>query len=118
MKRSLRIITWLVAGWFVSLASVLAAGIDHFNVTMTPDTINAGESVDLIIEAVDRNDATVTDYTGTILIFSESDDEAKLPSALEQNTYTFMTSDQWVVKFENAVTFSTQWLQNIHIYDY
>jgi hypothetical protein len=47
-----------------------------------------------MIEAADKNDVTVKDYNGTILIFSESDGNAELPSALDQNTYTFMTSDQ------------------------
>jgi len=95
------------------MSSVFAAGIDHFNVIMTPDQINAWESVDLSIEAADKNDVTVKDYSWTILIFSESDANAELPSALDQNTYSFMTSDQWLIKFENAVTFSQEWLQNI-----
>jgi len=99
------------------MSSVFAAGIDHFNVIMTPDQINAWESVDLSIEAADKNDVTVKDYSWTILIFSESDANAELPSALDQNTYSFMTSDQWLIKFENAVTFSQEWLQNIYIYD-
>jgi hypothetical protein len=47
-----------------------------------------------MIEAADKNDVTVKDYNGTILIFSESDGNAELPSALDQNTYTFMSSDQ------------------------
>lgn len=117
MKRSIRILAGFIVTWILSFSTVLAAGIDHFNVTMTPDQINAWESLDLMIEAADKNDVTVKDYNGTILIFSESDGNAELPSALDQNTYTFMSSDQWVVKFENAVTFSAQGLQNIYIYD-
>ena len=46
------------------------------------------------IQAADKNDVIVKDYTGTILIFSESDADAELPSALDQNTYIFMDSDQ------------------------
>jgi hypothetical protein len=30
---------------------------------MTPDQINAGESVDLVIEAADKNNVTVKDYS-------------------------------------------------------
>ena len=41
----------LCVGYF-GIASVFAAGIDHFNVTMTPDKVEVGESVDLIIEAI------------------------------------------------------------------
>jgi hypothetical protein len=117
MKYTIRILAGFITTWILSFSTVFAAGIDHFNVTMTPDQIGAGESLDLMIEAADKNDVTVKDYNGTILIFSESDGNAELPSALDQNTYTFMTSDQWVVKFENAVSFSAKGLQNIYIYD-
>lgn len=117
MKFISKIFIGILSTSFFTISSVLAAWIDHFNVTMTPDQINAWESVDLVIEAADKNDVTVKDYSWTILIFSESDADAELPSALDQNTYSFMTSDQWEVKFENAVTFSQEWLQNIYIYD-
>jgi hypothetical protein len=117
MKFTSKIFIGILTSGILSISSVFAAGIDHFNVTMIPDQISAGESVDLTIEAADKNDVIVKDYTGTILIFSESDADAELPSALDQNTYVFMASDQWVVKFENAVTFSQEWLQNIYIYD-
>lgn len=117
MKFTSKIFIGILTSWILSISSVFAAGIDHFNVIMNPDQISAGESVDLTIEAADKNDVTVKDYSGTILIFSESDGDAELPSALDQNTYSFMTSDQWIVKFENAVTFSKEGLQNIYIYD-
>lgn len=116
MKRFLKIIAGLVTGGFLSISSALAA-VDSFTVTMAPESIGVWESVDLIVEAVDANKAVVTDYDGTILMFSESDMDAKLPSVLDQNTYTFTTADQWVVKFENAVSFSKEGIQDIYIYD-
>jgi len=116
MKRFLKIIAGLVTGGFLSISSVLAA-VDSFTVTMAPDSVSVWESVDLIVEAVDANKAVVTDYDGTILMFSESDMDAELPSVLDQNTYTFTAADQWVVKFENAVSFSKEGLQDIYIYD-
>ena len=100
-----------------SYSWVFAAWVDHFKVEFTPTTAKIGESLDMTIEAVDKNDATVSDYDWTILIFSESDPEAELPSALEDNTYTFKESDQWKVKFENSIIFKTAWTQDIHIYD-
>ena len=100
-----------------SFTWVFAAWIDHFEVTFFPDTVKVWEALDLTIEAVDKNNVTILDYEGTILIFSESDPEAELPSELDENTYTFQTSDQWKIKFENAVKFKNSWLQNIHIYD-
>ena len=116
MKRFLKIIAGLVTGGFLSISSVLAA-VDSFNVTMAPQSVSIWESVDLVVEAVDANNAVVTDYDGTILMFSESDMDAKLPSVLDQNTYWFTAADQWVVKFENAVSFSKEGLQDIYIYD-
>jgi hypothetical protein len=93
MKRFLKVIAGLFTGGLLSISSVFAA-IDSFDVTMTPDSVSIGESVDLVIEAVDSNGATVTDYNGTIIMFSESDLDVKLPSDLEQNTYTFGPADQ------------------------
>jgi len=99
------------------LSSVQAAGIDHFEVKLSPENSKVGEALDLEIEAVDKNNNIIDDYNWTILIFSESDPEAELPSALEENTYTFSASDQWKIKFENAVKFKAKWNQDIYIYD-
>jgi len=43
---------------------------------------------------MDKNNVTVTDYKGTILIFSESDPEAQLPNNISENTYVFSSADQ------------------------
>jgi hypothetical protein len=101
----------------MSITSVFAWWIDHFEVKLTPENSKIWEALDLEITAVDKNNNTVVDYNWTILIFSESDPEAELPSSLEENTYTFKESDQWVIKFENAVKFKTKGKQDIHIYD-
>lgn len=106
-----------LASTICSFTWVFAAWIDHFEVEFNPNAAKVGESLDLTIEAVDKNNETVLDYDGTILIFSESDPEADLPSALEENTFTFSASDQWKIKFENSVIFKEAWLQDIHIYD-
>jgi len=95
--------------WLLSFSSVFAWWIDHFEVILSPDETNIWEAVDLTIEAVDKNNIIVEDYDWTILIFSESDAEAVLPSWLEDNTYSFQTSDQWSIKFENAVIFNNVW---------
>ena len=117
MKLTTKLILTFLASSLCSYAWVFAAWIDHFEVEFNQDTAKIWESLDLTIEAVDKNNTTVLDYEGTILIFSESDPEAELPSALEENTYTFSASDQWRIKFENSVKFKNSWLQNIHIYD-
>lgn len=94
------------------------ANLDYFEVTLSPDNLKAWEYLDFSIEAKDRNRQTVTDYTGMVLIFSESDPEAQLPTTLRENTYTFTAADQWKVMFENSVRFLNGWKQNIYVYDF
>ncbi|MDP2090294.1 MAG: hypothetical protein Q8K30_01735 [Candidatus Gracilibacteria bacterium] len=117
MKFAKKLILAFLASTICSYSGVFAAGVDHFEVKFTPLTAKVGEALDLEIEAVDKNGKTVPGYKGTILIFSETDPEAVLPSILEENTYTFTTSDQGKVKFENAVIFKSAGLQDINIYD-
>ena len=112
-KSLLTIASFLVAAY----SPIYAAGIDHFEVKLNPNSAKVWESLDLEIEAVDKNNMTVSDYVWEILIFSESDPEVELPSSLQENTYMFEPADQWKVKFENAVKFKANWLQDIHIYD-
>lgn len=100
------------------LTSILAASVDHFNITLSPSSAKIWEALDLTIEAVDKNSVTVNDYNWVVLIFSESDPEAELPIVLEENTYTFKAADQWKIVFENAVKFFKEWKQNIHVYDF
>ena len=101
----------------ISFSWVFAAWIDHFEVNFNPENAKVWEAIDLTIEAVDKNNITIFDYDGTVLIFSESDPQADLPSTLSENTYTFSEADQWKVKFENSVKFKEVWEQNIHVYD-
>jgi len=99
------------------ISNVLAAWIDHFEVSFTPESAQLWESIDIEIQAVDKNNAVVTDYDGTILVFSETDPEVVLPDELNQNTYTFTETDQGVIRFENAIGFQETDLQDIHVYD-
>ncbi len=117
MTLAKKLIFWFFAFVLFGYTSVFAAGIHQFNVTLSSEAVQAGESLDLIIQAVDKNNEVVSDYNGTILIFSESDPEAELPSALEENTYTFSAADQGMVKFENAVSFKKSGKQDLYVYD-
>lgn len=118
MKLLNKILLSGISSLFMITPSVMAAWIDNFEVTLTPDNAKAWEYLDFAIEAKDKNNQTVTDYEGMVLIFSESDPEAELPIALEENTYTFQPSDQWKVMFENSVKFLNEWNQNIYVYDF
>lgn len=102
---------------FASAWIVHAANVDHYIVTVSPETVAVWEAVDLVIDVVDRDSNPVTDYEWTILIISESDSEAEFPQAIEDSTYTFSKSDLWSVKFENWVKFKNKWRNDIHVYD-
>lgn len=118
MKIRKKIFAIAFLSYLLSSASAFAWWIDHFEVNFNPDSAKVWESLDLTIEAVDKNNVTVTDYEWTILVFSESDPQAELPIALEENTYTFSASDQWIIVFENSVKFLEEWTQDIHVYDF
>jgi len=117
MKIFKQILIPIFSFWLLSFSSVFAWWIDHFDVILEPEETNVWEAVDLIIKAVDKNNVVIEDYDWTIIIFSESDPEAVLPSWLEDNSYTFLSSDQWKIKFENAVIFNNSWNQDLYVYD-
>lgn len=109
----LSILTWV----FFNIAIAWAASIDHFEVTISPTSANISEALDVTIEAVDKNNETVPNYDGTVIVFSETDKEAEFPNILKENTYTFTSADEGKVKFENAVKFKNAGKQSIHVYD-
>ena len=115
IKNILKFVAFFVT--IFSFQTVFAASIDHYEVTVNPETVSIWEAVDLNIEAVDKDGNVITDYEGTILIYSQSDKDAELPNSLEESTYTFKLSDEWSIKFENAVRFKEKWLNDIHVYD-
>ncbi len=96
---------------------VIAAWIDHFEIIISPEKAKTWEALDITSQAGDRDHNLVPDYHWSIMVFSESDPEADFPNELKENSYTFMESDQWEVKFENAVVFNNRWIQDIHVYD-
>ncbi len=98
--------------------SIFAAGaLDHFEIVLWKEEAKAGEALDVTISAVDKNDEILTDYTGDILVFSESDSEAEFPDDLSTNSYSFLTANEGSVKFENAVKFNNPGVQDIYVYD-
>jgi len=111
---------WIVASLFVFLfsSSAHAAGpLDYFEVILGADEAKVWEALDITISAVDKNWEIVTDYTGDILVFSESDAEAEFPNALAENSYSFTNINEWSVKFENAVKFNNAGVQDVYVYD-
>lgn len=118
MKTTKKFIFLSILAWiFFNTTSVFATSIDHFQVTISPTSANVWEAVDLTIEAIDKNSETITNYWGTVIVFSETDKDAEFPTVLKENTYTFNSTDQGKVKFENAVKFKNTGKQSIHVYD-
>lgn len=115
-----------IAVWFFLFCSMFSfssayAAVDHFKVTLEPTSAKVWEAIDITIEALDKSEETVTDYVGTIIVFSETDKEADFPTegtaGLQENTYEFKSADQGKIKFENAVKFKNQGKQSVQVYD-
>ena len=102
---------------FLNASIAIAAELDHYEVKASPEKVAVWEAIDLTIEAVDKDNNVIKDYEWTVLIFSESDKQAEFPKTIEENSYTFSKSDEWSVKFENAIKFTKPWKHDIHVYD-
>ena len=113
LKNTLKLLL-IIACFHSSLAF---AALDRFEVVLWQSSAEVWQSLDITITAVDKNWETVTDYDGSVLVFSESDASADFPNDLSENSYTFQVSDEWEVKFENAVKFSAAGTQDIFVYD-
>ncbi len=119
MKKLLKLVLffWIFLSLF-NTPSIFAAGVlDHFEVILSEEAAQVWGSLDITIRAVDKVGEVITDYSGDILVFSESDSEAEFPNELSENSYSFTAADEGEVKFENAVSFKNQWTQDIYVYD-
>ena len=116
MKWYIQVLTLLSS--FLFYSSTFAAGaLDHFEVILWKDEAKVWEALDITISATDKNSEIIEDYTGDILVFSESDTEAEFPNDLAENSYSFTTANEGSVKFENAVKFNNPGVQDIYVYD-
>lgn len=115
-----RLLFWLASIFssFLLITSAFAAEGDRLEIIFSPENAKVGEALDLTIKAVDKNGAVIKDYSGSVLIFSNTNPEVVLPSSLNDNTYKFTEADQWVKKFENGVKFTKAWNQTLNIFDY
>ena len=100
-----------------SYNAAFAGEIDYFQVDLWSDSAKTWEALDLTVTAMDKDNNIVDDYLGTILVFSETDPKAELPSLLNEWSYTFTLSDSGIIKFENAVVFNSEWKHDLHVYD-
>ena len=107
----------LFTSMFLWISSTFAADVDHFEVKLSPKSAKVWEAFDLTVIAQDKNNQTVTDFTWDVLIFSQSNLEATLPSVLRDWAYTFTAADEWIIKFENWVKFSKPGTQDIYVFD-
>ena len=116
MKWYIKILCLLFA--LLSFSSTFAAGaLDHFEVILGKTQAKVGDALDITISAVDKNNEIITDYTGDILVFSESDAQAEFPNDLAENSYSYTVANEGSVKFENAVKFQNVGKQDIYVYD-
>ena len=116
MKWYVKILLFLFS-LFSVVPSFAAGALDHFEVVFGLETAKVWEALDITISAVDKNSEIIESYVGSILVFSESDIEAEFPNDLVENSYSFVTANEWSVKFENAVRFKNPWVQDVYVYD-
>lgn len=107
---------WLL--FLTSFTVTNAATIDHFEISVEPNEAMVWEALDVTITAKDEDNNTIEDYEWSVLVFSETDENAEYPWELAENSYTFELSDEWSVKFENAVKFSMEWTHDLNVYDF
>lgn len=88
--------------------------IDHFVVTIAK-TVQVGKGTDMTVTAVDKNEKTVRDYHGQIIIQS-TDRFATLPN--NGGTYTFSDADEGEKKFDKGLIFSETGSHTITVYDF
>lgn len=100
--------------WFYNISYADTAS---FGVEVSPTKAWVWEALDVTIKALDKDWNIDKTYAWEVLIFSETDPKAEFPWELAENTYKFKTSDQWQVKFENAVKFTKAWVQNVNVFD-
>lgn len=113
-KNIIKMILWFLVFWVFAFAN---ADTTNFEIELTPTTAWVWEALDVTIKAVDKDGNIDKTYAWEILIFSQSDPKAEFPWVLKENVYQFKTSDEWEVKFENAVKFSKAWTQDINVFD-
>jgi hypothetical protein len=116
MKKLLKLLFWI--SLICSFNYSFAAAVDHFDVKLWSEETMINKAVDVTIEAKDIDWNTVKDYKWPIVIMSETDPQVQLPSEIKDNLYNFTVTNQWKVKFENALIFKSIWEQQINVFDF
>ncbi|HEY7684607.1 MAG TPA: hypothetical protein VH833_00745 [Gemmatimonadales bacterium] len=80
---------------------VVAGAATHLEVIVTPATVQAGDSLSILVTARDLSGAVDPNYLGTIR-FTATDNQATLPQ-----DYTFTAGDAGVHAFPNSATLQT-----------
>lgn len=94
-----------------SAADFIVSTVASIEITASPSTIDAGESVDLVVTAYDASLAVDSTYTGTVT-FSSTDGSASLPSS-----YSFTGSDGGTRTFTSGATLYTSGVQTVSVND-
>ncbi|MFT7184160.1 MAG: hypothetical protein ACI9QC_000491 [Oceanicoccus sp.] len=91
-----------------------AGPLDHFSIELVGEddaTVEVGDQLNVSVSALDENNLTVSDYTGTIR-FSSTDGSATLP-----NDYTFLAEDAGSHDFSLSVKLVTPGTQTVSVND-
>ena len=108
----LAIIVGMAAAIMFSQAAFAQVTATQLKVTSFPETIEAYGDFSFTIQAQDTNGDPVTNYTGTVKFFSNTDANAALPTE-----YTFTTDDNGEKAFTESYYFAAAGAQEITIED-
>lgn len=105
-------------GYSTEFSSVIlsaeAGPLDHFSIELVDESdaeVEAGDTLDVVVSAMDADNNIVTDYTGTVR-FSSTDGSASLP-----DDYTFLAEDAGSHEFSLALKFVTPGEQTLSVND-
>ncbi|MCD5380440.1 hypothetical protein LR004_00800 [Candidatus Gracilibacteria bacterium] len=103
----------------ISQTKYITKEVHHFTIELlySKDTNRILNNIGIQVTAKTNDNKVVSDYEGTVVLFSESDKYAIFGEELKENSYTFNTSDKGVKFFKGGVQFSKKGLQDIFVYD-
>ncbi len=98
------------------------AKVTSFDVKLEPRTVWVWETVDLTIKALDENWNVDKNYDWEIVVVewdNTSPDEISFPWFENPDfaNYKFTPEDQWVKKFENAISFKKPWKKWVNVWE-
>ena len=106
----LKILNWTTKNFNFSYSK------EYIDVSFSSTWAEVWQDVDMTFKVIGLDWNVNTNYTWSVLVFSESDTWVTFEWELSDNTYVFQNSDNWVKTF-TWTKFSSTWTHDIYVYD-